>query len=329
MKTAASPRAQVCTCLFLLMACLRPSTGISQAYFEAGITAGPSNFLGDLGGNVGHGMPFLKDNNIQLTRIMKGAYLGFSPHPAINFRLAFNLGRLEGADSIIRPVGGHELTRMERNLHFRSPLQEVFLVAELYPTVFRENAWEEVRGRIRPYVVAGIGAFRFNPQAQYSDTNGDRVWVDLQPLRTEGQGMPNHPARKEYALTQLNIPYGFGVKYFVSDRLHFSVEVISRLTFTDYIDDVSTQYIPEQDFYDYFGAGNFQAALAHQMANLSNLSIRSNTRNGFMGWEQRGDPKENDAYYSVQMKLGMRLGDLRDRVLRRATDKMRCPVALY
>jgi len=329
MKTAASARAQAYLCLLMIFICLFPKHGIGQVHFEAGITAGPSNFLGDLGGNVGHGMPFLKDNNLQMTRIMKGAYLGFSPHPALNFRLAVNIGRLEGADSIIRPAGGHELTRMERNLHFRSPLQEVILLAEFYPTVFRENDWDDVRGRIRPYVLAGVGAFTFNPQAQYADTNGDNVWVDLKPLRTEGQGMPNHPDRKEYALTQLNIPYGFGLKYFVNDRLHVSFEIISRMTFTDYIDDVSSNYIPEQDFQDYFGPGSFQAQMAHQMANLSNLSIQSNTRSGFQGWEQRGDPKENDAYYCSSLKIGVRLGDLRNQVFRRATNSTRCPVALY
>ncbi len=329
MKTVAIPRAGVCIYLFVLWLCLCPKPGTAQVHFEAGITAGPSNFLGDLGGNVGHGMPFLKDNNLQMTRIMKGAYLGFSPHPALNFRLALNIGRLEGADSIIRPAGGHELTRMERNLHFRSPLQELILLAEFYPTVFREYDWDNVGGRIRPYVVAGVGAFKFNPQAQYADTNGDKVWVDLQPLRTEGQGMPTHSDRKEYALTQLNIPYGFGIKYFVNERLHLSFEIISRLTFTDYIDDVSTNYIPEQSFQDFFGVGSFQAQLAHQMANLSNLSIQSNTRSGFMGWEQRGDPKENDAYYSSSLKIGVRLGDLRNQTMRRASDKMRCPYPLY
>ena len=329
MKTVAIPRAGVCIYLFVLWLCLCPKPGTAQVHFEAGITAGPSNFLGDLGGNVGHGMPFLKDNNLQMTRIMKGAYLGFSPHPALNFRLALNIGRLEGADSIIRPAGGHELTRMERNLHFRSPLQELILLAEFYPTVFREYDWDNVGGRIRPYVVAGVGAFKFNPQAQYADTNGDKVWVDLQPLRTEGQGMPKHSDRKEYALTQLNIPYGFGIKYFVNERLHLSFEIISRLTFTDYIDDVSTNYIPEQSFQDFFGVGSFQAQLAHQMANLSNLSIQSNTRSGFMGWEQRGDPKENDAYYSSSLKIGVRLGDLRNQTMRRASDKIRCPYPLY
>jgi hypothetical protein len=65
------------------------------------------------------------------------------------------------------------------------------------------------------------------------------------------------------------------------------------------------------------------------MANLSNLSIQSNTRSGFMGWEQRGDPKDNDSYYSSSLKIGVRLGDLRNSVMRRATDRTRCPVALY
>ncbi|HET9278396.1 MAG TPA: hypothetical protein VFN95_09410, partial [Flavitalea sp.] len=52
----------------------------SSSFFEAGITVGPSNFLGDLGGNIGKGTTFLKDNNIPLTKLMFGAYLGYQPN---------------------------------------------------------------------------------------------------------------------------------------------------------------------------------------------------------------------------------------------------------
>ena len=34
---------------------------------------------------------------------------------------------------------------------------------------------------------------------------------------------------------------GFGAKYYVSDRVNLSLEVLHRKTFTDYMDDVSTE----------------------------------------------------------------------------------------
>lgn len=298
---------------------------LGQMRVEAGIAVGPSNFLGDLGGRYGRGMTFLKDNNIQLTRIMSGVYAGFSPTPALVFRVAVNVGRLEGADSIIAAGGGHELTRMERNLHFRSPLAEAFLAAEIYPTLWMERDPDVTEHKLRPYLLIGAGVFRFNPQAQYTDLNGIATWVDLKPLRTEGQGMPSHPERKEYKLTSVNLPYGFGFKYFFSERFYMGFEVVNRKTFTDYIDDVSTNYIPDKDFYDYFGANSAEAELAVKLANHSNLSIRSNTRTGFLGFEQRGNPRNNDAYYSMNLRLGIRLGDLNNGFIQRALDQIGCP----
>ena len=42
---------------------------------EVGINVGPSFFLGDLGGNAGKGTSFVKDVNMELTQIVKGAFL--------------------------------------------------------------------------------------------------------------------------------------------------------------------------------------------------------------------------------------------------------------
>lgn len=305
-------------------------TGLrAQARFEAGIAVGPSNFLGDLGGNFGRGTPFFKDNNVELTRLMKGAFVSFSPKPFINIRASLNMGKLEGADSIIKPRGGHEMTRIERNLHFRSPVYEALLTAEFYPTVFLEDDQDDVYRKLRPYFVIGVGGFRFNPQGQYVDQNGNKTWVDLRPLRTEGQGMPSHPERKEYSLTQINIPYGVGFKYFVSDRINIGFELVIRSTFTDYIDDVSTKYIPDQDFYDFFGPNTFQADMAVKMANMSNLTVQSNTRTSFTGTEQRGEPLNDDSYYASSFKMGIRLGRGESRYMRGAQERLRCPIVRF
>jgi hypothetical protein len=303
----------------------------AQGRFEAGITIGPSNFLGDLGGNFGHGMPFIKDNNIEVTRIMKGAYVSFAASQALSFRAAFNIGRLEGADSLIKPQGGHEETRLQRNLHFRSPLIEGFVAAEFHPTVFLERDPDDLYRKLRPYLLLGVGMFRFNPQGQYTDPSGNKTWVDLRPLRTEGQGMPQYPDRKEYSLTALNMPYGVGFRYFLSERFNIGFEVIVRNTNSDYIDDASTRYVPDQYFYDYFG-NTFQAQLAVQMANLSNLTVGNNTRSSFTGIEMRGEPRNEDSYYSSNLRIGIRLGERGSSAspyMRGVRDRLRCPIVRF
>jgi hypothetical protein len=309
-----------------IILCCSYSGSKAQVQYEAGISVGPSNFLGDLGGNMGIGRGFIKDNNVELTRIMPGIFFTIIPNQFFNVRAAFNFGRLEGADSVIDGKGGMEEARAARNQHFRSPLLELFVAGEFYPTVFLEQDPEDVWHKFRPYALIGVGAFRFNPKGQYVDPNGNRTWVDLKPLRTEGQGMANHPNRAEYSLTQINIPYGIGLKYFFSDKINLSFEIVNRKTFTDYIDDVSTTYIADQDFYNYFGAGSATADIARQMANKSAFANGGNYRPSYGPGDKRGTPSNNDAYYSTTIRLGIRFGGENNRSFLKST---RCPVIRF
>lgn len=298
----------------------------AQMMYEVGISAGPSNFLGDLGGNMGIGRGFIKDNNIELTRIMPGIYFTLVPNQFFNVRAALNFGKLEGADSVIDGKGGMEEARAARNQHFKSSLVEMFVAAEFYPTVFLEQDPENVTHKFRPYAMLGVGAFRFNPKGQYVDPNGNKTWVELKPLRTEGQGMPNYPNREEYNLTQINIPYGIGLKYYFSEKFNLSFEIVNRKTFTDYIDDVSTTYIADQDFYDFFGAGSATADIARQMANKSAFANGGNYRPSYGPGNKRGTATNNDAYYSTTLKLGIRLGGENNNRFLKST---RCPVIRF
>lgn len=268
----------------------------SASYFEAGVTVGPSNFLGDLGGNMGRGTTFLKDNNIQMTKLTIGGYLSYHPSELIGFRAALNFGSLEGDDAIIKSKGGLEEARKIRNSNFRSKFSEALFLAEIYPTVFIEGDPGDTYRKFRPYAVAGIGWFKYNPEG-YDPLTG--TWVALKPLHTEGQGFAEHPDRKEYKLSQMNLPLGIGVKYFLSEKVSLSFEIIHRKTFTDYIDDVSTNYVDPALFYNYLPLE--EAQLAERMANK--------TAGRFDAGDKRGTPTNNDAYYSAGFKLGVRLGN--------------------
>ncbi len=281
----------------------------SAAHFQAGITLGPSNFLGDLGGNAGKGTPFIKDNNLAMTKFAYGAFLSYHPNHLFAVRFSLTRGTLEGDDAVIKPKGGLEEARRNRNSNFQSKISEALLMAEIYPTTLLEYDVNDTYKKLRPYVTVGIGAFKFNPQGFDVVSN---QWVDLKPLRTEGQGFTEYPTRKEYKLTQMNIPLGIGVKYFVSENVNVSFEVIHRKTFTDYIDDVSTNYVAPALFYNYMPLA--QAQLAERMANKS-------LNNVYGSGDKRGTATNNDSYYTAQIKVGFLLN--RSNSMRNSTT---CPI---
>jgi hypothetical protein len=261
-------------------------------------------FLGDLGGHAGRGTTLVKDWNWPTTKLAFSAYYTTYPMQWLGFRFSLTYGRIEGDDGLIKKNGGDELTRLARNLDFRSKIYEGTVMAEFYPTVFLEEDAEDVAGRLRPYGVLGLGVFHFNPQGTYKDpVTGETYWVDLKPLHTEGQGFPEYPDRKNYSLTQLNIPMGVGIKYFFSENVSISFEIVHRKTFTDYIDDVSTKYIDPALFDKYLSPS--QAAMARYM---SNKSINGYNTPGYRKGDNRGDVTQKDAYFTSGFKIGFRIG---------------------
>jgi len=290
--------------------------------WEAGINVGPSFFLGDLGGNAGKGTRFIKDVNLQLTNIMKGVFIASYPSDWLGFRAALQLGTLEADDAAVTTKGVDELWRKQRNLDFRSNITELYVGAEIFPFILFGITGRNPR--MQPYGVIGIGMFKFNPQGSLTDANGNKTWHDLHPLRTEGQGMAEYPERKPYSLTQYNIPMGAGIKYYLNDRFNVSTEVLYRKSFTDYMDDVSTNYIDPDLFDKYLSPAD--AAIAKQIHDKMYAIITPGISRYEAG-TQRGNANQDDAYFSFLMKLGVRLGGINDNngVQKNAAKQLRCP----
>lgn len=295
------------------------SIGTPDGKVELGLGIGPMFFLGDLGGTRGEGKTFIKDLNLPTTKVVTGLYANIYPAEWIGFRIAANVGALAGDDAFTTPHNGEEMDRLQRNLKFKSKLLEAYFATEFYPTVLFEN-YDGLLHKLRPYGVLGVGVFHFNPKGEYINPDGTTQWVDLKPLRLEGQGMAEYPNRKPYSLTQLEIPMGFGFKYYVSDNVYIGFEVLHRKTFTDYIDDVSTTYIDPSLFDVYLSPQ--QATWAKQLEYREKLKDPSINR----PWinEQRGDPKQNDAFFSFTLRFGWRLSSVLERGIR---NQMRCPLA--
>ena len=281
--------------------------GNEKTKIEVGINIGPSLFIGDLGGNQGKGERFIKDVNLDLTQIMKGVFITVYPNEWLGIRAAAQLGKLKADDNIIDTKGNDELWRKQRNLDFRSNIAEVYFAAEVFPLMLLNKSNEDYKPRLRPYGVIGVGMLRFNPQGSLTDANGNKTWRYLKPLHTEGQGFEEYPERKEYSLTQINIPMGLGFKYFLSERVNFSLELLLRKSFTDYIDDVSATYI-NPNLYDKYLTPQ-DAVIARKIADKM-YGIVTPSVSRYAPGTQRGNPNQNDSYFTTFLKFGVRLGPI-------------------
>jgi len=282
--------------------------------FEVGFGFGPMFFLGDLGGTAGIGRDFLKDVDFPLTTLSKKIYANYYPSEWLGFRIALNHGVLKGDDAEAPNKGGAEVDRLQRNLSFKSSVLEAYLAAEFYPTVFFEK-YDGLAKKFRPYGIIGIGAFKFNPKTEL-----DGQWVELQPLRLEGQGMAEYPDRKEYGLIQAEIPMGFGFKYYLKENMYVGLEVLHRQLFSDYIDDVSTNYVDPDVFSNYLSPAD--AAKARRLYYRGTYASAVSNPGNIQTF-QRGDPTDQDAFFSTILRFGWRLGDNENS---RARKQLRCPV---
>lgn len=265
---------------------------------EFGVFLGASNYQGDL-------VPVMFD--ARATHLNVGILTRYNPTERFTFGLSANYGHLSGYDKWYTT----DEDRIERNLHFETVLWE-FAGRMDYNLV--TLGYGQERGTI-PYVFAGLAVFKFNPQAQffyepnswqaqtissYSQlANRDGDWVNLQPLGTEGQGTTEYNDRERYSLTQLSVPVGIGTKFRLNKHWTLGLEWGWRITFTDYIDDVSTYYV--EPFFLESTYGPLSAAMSDR-----GTYQKPETYN-------RGNQKENDWYNIFGVNLTYRIFNNKER----------------
>jgi len=263
--------------------------------YEAGTSFGVMNCLTDLGGGKGEGKRFIKDLNLGNTSPSGTVYYSVSYKNAVALRSEATWGVVKANDAVLKGVKETVAGRYERNLSFRSTIFEASILAEIHPRFLKHYTRNEKYPRLSPYLAGGIGYFIFNPRAKLQGT-----WVDLKPLSTEGQGFKEYPDRKPYKLKQFNFPVGAGIKYRLTDMLNISAEFIYRILNTDYLDDVSTKYISPSLFQNYLTGDQVAQAIA-----LSDRQKEINPTHSTTVGDIRGNPKNNDAYFSFNFKIGI------------------------
>ncbi len=215
--------------------------------------------------------------------------------PAVSLNLKYNIDNtitLRGGIAWLNAEGddknNNQANLKRRNLNFKSAIWEASLCAEI-------NLIESDLFYSYPYLFGGAGVFHFNPYTY----DKDDVKTYLQPLGTEGQGIPGYPNRKPYSLTQFCLPFGGGWKINLTKKYDIIYELGYRFLFTDYLDDVSTTYVnPELMLAN---KGEKAVELAYRQEPIPDSDLPHNG-------DTRGNPKIKDGYFFSGIKLLVHFG---------------------
>ncbi len=197
-------------------------------------------------------------------------------------------GKIEAADRWNRDY------LKPRNLDFTTAITEAHAALEISVLDLETN-------RFTPYLYGGLAVFHFNPWT--TDNNGVKTF--LKPLSTEGQGLSQYPNQQPYNLVQIAFAFGGGLKFAVSDRINIGLEMSQRKTFTDYLDDLSSNYVDRDVLLQ--ARGPQAVALAYRGDEIPG----GNPLYPAHG-EQRGTPSEMDWYYYTGLTVEIKLSKARD-----------------
>lgn len=295
-----------------------------KRYNTLGITFNALNYYGDLAPR-----PSRLSTDVSFTQPAVGISFSHRFGPRYSLSASFMYGTLKGADSESANAGdtNNGLYRYQRNLSFRNRIKELSVVATF--DLFPNTATFISRVKWTPYGFLGIAGFLHNPQAlaPATDLHGNPLpeagqWINLQSLGTEGQKstLAENDANagiKPYKKLQVAIPFGFGVRFRINEVLDLSAELGFRYLFTDYLDDVSKNYVD----LGVFGNDELAKAMSYRSNEIvnSNLLTPTQVRDGqtynlLTGYGQeyvdnkRGSKNDKDTYMVTSIKLTYILG---------------------
>jgi hypothetical protein len=213
--------------------------GKNKIYNALGFSVSALNYYGDIAPQ-----PTRVSTDISFTRPALGLSFTHRFGPRYSLQAQFMYGTLKGSDTESADLTDQDngKFRYYRNLSFRNRIKELSVVA--YFDLFENDATYISRVKWTPYVYLGVAGFLHNPQAQTS--TGE--WVDLRPLGTEGQYSTLDPTDanfgiKPYSKLQVAIPFGIGARFRLNEVMDLWADLGFRYTFTDYLDDVSRNYV--------------------------------------------------------------------------------------
>ena len=264
----------------------------AQYRWDYGGQAGVSNYLGEIGGKSQTRRDFVSDMKLGQTRWDPAIFVRYKFNPKLSLRGQFAYLRIQGADSL-----STNPARRARNLSFRNDIFELSVTPQL--TIYENQdlgSSYRFKSSFNFYVFAGVGVMHMNPQARYKGPldGYQETWESLQPLHTEGV---------TYSLWQFVVPVGTGFYFTIKKKHRIGFEYNWRICFTDYLDDVSKNYVNPNTL------SPLGAALANrtnQLSAASQAQIIKETNdpaffNNFEPGAKRGDPQHKDTYMTASL----------------------------
>lgn len=311
--------------------------GRFRPYEYAGFNINALNYYGDLAPLTNAG-----STDVSFTRPGFGFNMGYKFNSYMALRGGLNWGRLQASDASSDPdyeqSGGNG--RYQRNLSFRNDIYELQLGMEIY--ILPNFGGPNVRLPINGYVFFGAALFYHDPKGQVpkydyqTDSSLPGVnqaplknggdWVSLRKLGTEGQNLPGYNS-SQYSPIQVSIPVGIGGRMRIPGTpFDVGLEVGYRFLFTDYIDDVSGNYVALDKFddplarimsdrsaelvnvYDGVQRENIRPVLIDYVDSGVKYYVDGNQGGASVEGKPRGNPKDKDLYIVTSLKLTYVLG---------------------
>lgn len=292
--------------------------GKGKIYNSIGVSLNALNYYGDLAPTSS---AFSTD--ISFTKPGFGISYTHRFGPRYSVMAQFMFATIKGSDAESADKGdlSNGIYRYQRNLSFRNQIKEFSVVAmfDLFPNDMTYMS----RVKWTPYAYIGVAFFLHNPQAiaPAMDLQGNPLaeagnYVDLQPLGTEGQhaalaATDANSGIQPYSLAQFAIPFGLGARFRLNDVMDLSADIGFRYTFTDYLDDVSANYVDLNKL-----STPLAKAMSYRTNELpgypTNADPAASAAYGFpvqagYGYEypdnKRGGKKENDIYMVTSVRL--------------------------
>lgn len=296
-----------------------------KKYNSIGITLNALNYFGDLSPKAG-----ALSTDIAFTRPGFGIDFAHRFGPRYTLKASFLYGTIRGDDfESADPTNDEARYRYVRNLNFRNRIKELTVVGVF--DLYKNEASYISRVQFTPYAFVGLTLFHHNPQAYVGEDSGlpeAGTWVDLEPLGTEGQYSTLDPTDvnsgiKPYKQIQLAIPFGIGGRYRLNQVFDLSLEFGIRYTFTDYLDDVSQNYVDpgklNSDLARYLAdrSGETNAAVSGSPRDFELINGATSDRNGdglYDGfgnegqYNLRGGKDDNDVYFVTTIRVAYIIG---------------------
>jgi len=290
--------------------------GKGKIYNAIGFSLNALNYYGDLAPS-----PSSFSTDLSFTKPGFGVSYTHRFGPRYSLMAQFMYATIKGSDNESADKGdlSNGIYRYQRNLSFRNQIEELSVVAIF--DLFENDQTYMSRVKWTPYAYLGLAVFHHNPQAiaPATDLQGNPLadagnYVDLAPLGTEGQhsNLASTDANygiQPYSLFQMAIPFGLGARFRLNDVMDLSADIGFRYTFTDYLDDVSANYVD---------LGKLNSPLAQAMSYRTNELPGYPTNpqaSGIPGLNvqagygsehpdnKRGGKKDNDIYMVTSIRL--------------------------